>query len=174
MVMSAILESYYKELGIDSAVLAKNRLSFCEQANLQELQVVDIDFAGRPFILTSQTAVAWRRLTTGALSEKIPLRPASGFRSYLYQKKLIEGKLAAGRSLADILTANALPGYSEHHTGRAIDIAGDSMSPDDQFHKTDTYLWMLENAARFQFRLSYPQDNQYGIIFEPWHWYFVG
>jgi len=172
--MNAVLNSYHQELGIDAFFLAENRLSFCEEARLQDLEIVDLDFQGRPFLLTSATAVAWKKLNSAARSEKITLNPASGFRSYLYQKRLIEAKLAAGRTLADILTTNAIPGFSEHHTGRAIDIIADPKIAEDQFYLTQTYLWMLENAKRFHFRLSYPKDNPFGIIFEPWHWFFLG
>lgn len=172
--MNSILNSYYEELGIETIHLSKNHLKFWEQAQLQHLEVVDIDFVGRPFILTSITAIAWRQLREAANSENIILNPASGFRSYLYQKKLIENKLAKGLSLVDILSENAIPGYSEHHSGLAVDICADKNILEEDFHKTPTFAWMLENAARFNFKLSYPQDNKYGMIFEPWHWLFVG
>jgi len=172
--MNSLLKSYYEELGIDSAYLSMNKLDVCEQAQLHDLEVVDIDFAGRPFILTSETAVAWRQMRAAAVSDNIILNPASGFRSYLYQKNLIQNQLSNGRSLVDILTGNAIPGYSEHHTGRAIDICADSNISENEFYKTDTFAWMLENAARFNFRLSYPENNKCGMIFEPWHWLYIG
>jgi D-alanyl-D-alanine carboxypeptidase len=172
--MDAILRNYYRDLGITAEHLSKNKLSFCEQANLNELEVVDIDFAGRPFILSTDTAKAWRNLCAAATTENVLLNPASGFRSYLYQMKLIESQLTKGRRIDEILTANAIPGFSEHHTGRAVDICADPSLPDSEFHHTDTYRWMLENAAHFNFRLSYPRDNKFGIIFEPWHWFFTG
>jgi len=172
--MNSLLKSYYEELGIESAHLAKNQLAFCEQASLDDLEVVDIDLAGRPFILTAEAAVAWRQIHAAAVSDNIVLNPASGFRSYLYQKNLIQNQLAKGRSLVDILTGNAIPGFSEHHTGQAVDVCADPSITEDKFHETETFRWMLANAPRFNFRLSYPQDNQYGMIFEPWHWLFIG
>jgi len=74
-------------------------------------------------------------------------------------------------SLADILKVSAYPGYSEHHTGRAVDIG----SPDcahltEAFEATREFSWLAEHAAGFGFVLSYPRDNPHGIAFEPWHW----
>lgn len=172
--MNSLLNSFYEELGIGSDHLTKNCLDLCEQAPLSDLEVVDIDFAGRPFILTSETEVAWRKMCAAAVSDKVILNPASGFRSYLYQKNLIQNHMAKGRSLDDILKGSAIPGYSEHHTGRAVDICADPNIPESEFHKTDTFAWMVQNAGRFDFRLSYPENNKYGIIFEPWHWLFIG
>jgi D-alanyl-D-alanine carboxypeptidase len=170
--MNSILKSYYDELGIDSSHISNNKLEYCEQARLQDLEVVDIDFIGRPFVLTSKTAIAWHLMGTVAASENVAMNPASGFRSY--QKKLIENQIAKGRSLDDILTENAIPGYSEHHSGRAVDICADSNIPEDEFHRTGTFAWLLENAAKFNFNLSYPRNNKHGMIFEPWHWLFIG
>jgi D-alanyl-D-alanine carboxypeptidase len=170
--MNLELKKYYEELGIGSVHFLANRLVACEQAQLQDLEVVDIDFAGRPFVLTRPAAMAWKKICEAASSENVILNPASGFRSYLYQKKLIESQLLKGRTLNEILTFNAIPGFSEHHTGCAVDICADPSIPEAVFHETETFRWMLENAARFNFRLSYPRDNQYGMIFEPWHWLF--
>ena len=72
---------------------------------------------------------------------------------------------------------SAPPGYSEHHTGYAIDI-GDAdvpatnLSPD--FENTAAFKWLRENAAYFSFELSFPRDNPQNIMYEPWHWRFVG
>jgi len=168
------LKNYYHELGIDSSHISNNLLDFCEQAQFQDLEVVDIDFKGRPFVLTHSTAIAWREMLIAAGSDNVIINPASGFRSYLIQKILIENQLAEGLELANILTRTCIPGYSEHHTGRAVDICADPKIPENEFHETETFYWMLTNAARFNFRLSYPQDNKYGMIFEPWHWFYTG
>jgi D-alanyl-D-alanine carboxypeptidase len=171
--MKLVLKSYYDDLGIDPIHLSMNRLEFYDQAPLRNLEVVDLDFAGRPFILTSATAVAWRQMREAAIADKVILNPASGFRSYLYQKKLIETQLARGRTIIDILKGNALPGFSEHHSGRAVDICANQSIPENEFHQTATFAWMMKNAGQFNFSLSYPQDNTLGMIFEPWHWLFL-
>lgn len=173
--MPSLLKSIHLELGISEALLAKNRLSPSEEPPLEKLEVVTIDFEGKPFILLSSCARAWRAMSTTAASERVNLQPFSGFRSYLYQKQLIKRHLNNGRPLDDILTQIAIPGFSEHHTGRAIDIYTDDHAVlEEAFEKTAAFDWLTENAARFFFRLSYPRDNSHGIIFEPWHWYYTG
>lgn len=168
------LNSYYKELGITSDLLSRIKLAPQTQARFSDLEVVDVDLEGRPFILTTESAVAWKKMCAAATAEGIVVNPASGFRSFLYQKKLIEKQLTAGKQLDDILKATAVPGYSEHHTGRAVDLCADKHVLEENFHQTETYQWLLKRAAEFKFRLSFPKDNQFGMIFEPWHWFFVG
>ena len=64
-----------------------------------------------------------------------------------------------------------MPGYSEHHTGRAVDfIAIDQTSLSVNFEKTETFKWLVNNANQYGFYLSYPKDNKEGIMYEPWHW----
>jgi D-alanyl-D-alanine carboxypeptidase len=167
------LAQYHKDLGITPERLAKNKLPQQEQALFSQLEIVDVDLEGRPFILTSRTASAWREMCEAAKGDGITINPASGFRSYLYQKKLIEKQLAAGRALEEILKATAVPGYSEHHTGRAVDLCAEKHILEERFHETKTYSWLTERAGRFGFRLSFPRDNEFGMIFEPWHWFFI-
>ncbi len=72
---------------------------------------------------------------------------------------------------------SAPPGYSEHHTGYAIDI-GDEYYPDadlkTSFENTSAFEWLQENAAYYSFELSFPKGNSQGVSYEPWHWRFVG
>ncbi len=47
-----------------------------------------------------------------------------------------------------------------------------NLNPD--FDKTRAFKWLVANAARFSFELSFPQDNSQGVSYEPWHWRYVG
>ena len=71
----------------------------------------------------------------------------------------------------------APPGYSEHHTGLALDI-GDLDHPETDvevsFEETPAFEWLKNNADRFGFELSFPVGNPQGVSYEPWHWRFVG
>lgn len=111
-----------------------------------------------------------------AQEDQVRLKPFSGFRSYLHQKSLIERHLKNGRQIESILTHIAIPGFSEHHSGLAVDIHADGVNTlEEEFELTKEFLWLKEeNAARFEFRLSYPRNNDQGIIYEPWHWYYTG
>ncbi len=66
----------------------------------------------------------------------------------------------------------APPGYSEHHTGLALDFCSQSL----EFANTQEYQWLLDNAANFGFIQSYPEFNttQKGCSYEPWHWLYIG
>jgi len=173
--MDKFLTEIHSQLGITQVHLKANRLPLHEQPALSSLVVADIDFRGRPFVLLSSTAEAWRPMVAAALSENIYLKPFSGFRSYIDQKGLIEWRLKEGRILEEILTHVAIPGFSEHHSGRAIDIYAEGQPVlEESFEKTPEFQWLTENAARFGFRLSYPRTNALGIIYEPWHWFYTG
>ena len=74
----------------------------------------------------------------------------------------------------------AMPGYSEH--GHPVNNAIDFTSIDgingfsdgqtaSDFTALPEYKWMLENANDFNFFLSYPENNSFGVAFEPWHWH---
>ncbi len=169
-----MLNKIHEELGITSQHLAANKLSLHPQPSLDHLKVVDIDFEGKPFILRSDVSDAWLKMKADAAMENVNIQPYSGFRSYLHQKRLIEHHLKNGRSLESVLTQIAIPGFSEHHTGCAIDIysAGKPVL-EEIFEDSVEFDWLTRNAGRYGFRLSYPRSNSFGIIYEPWHWFFA-
>jgi D-alanyl-D-alanine carboxypeptidase len=72
---------------------------------------------------------------------------------------------------------SAPSGYSEHHTGYAVDI-GDGKAPalnlKIDFENTAAFKWLKANAARFSFEMSFPRNNAQGLSYEPWHWRYVG
>lgn len=173
--MKSLLDQIYKELGIKSRHLRLNKLPFQPQCEVKELQVVDIDFEGKPFVLHCAAAVAWRKMKSAASREKLALCPLSGFRSYLHQKRQIQNELKTGAAIKSILCYIAIPGFSEHHTGRAIDIHVNGKAVLERaFEKTNEFSWLSENAADFGFEMSYPRSGTSGIIYEPWHWLYVG
>jgi D-alanyl-D-alanine carboxypeptidase len=101
------------------------------------------------------------------------LEPVSTFRSIAHQRALVERKLARGDAIDRVFAVNAVPGYSEHHGGHAIDIGTPGCPAlDEAFEHTPAFAWLQQHAERFGFRLSYPRDNRHGVIYEPWHWCF--
>jgi D-alanyl-D-alanine carboxypeptidase len=95
----------------------------------------------------------------------------SGFRSVDYQAGLIRTKLDRGQAIEAILQVNAAPGFSEHHTGQAVDIATPGSRPlTEEFEDTPAFEWLTREADRFGFSMSYPRNNPFGLIYEPWHW----
>lgn len=141
----------------------------------RELHGIGDDAHGRPMYLAPRAALAWLQMRACAVAEGINIVPISSFRSVAYQRGLLARKLKRGDSLAQILSVNAAPGYSEHHSGRAIDIGTPGCAPlDEAFEHTPAFRWLAEHAADFGFRMSYPRDNPLGVIYEPWHWYYAG
>lgn len=129
----------------------------------------------RPLWLHPGAARAWAALRSHAAREDVMLEAISGYRSHDYQLGIFERKFARGLTLEQILAVNAAPGYSEHHSGRALDIGTPGEPPaEESFERTPAFAWLRAHAGEFGFRLSYPRDNPHGIVYEPWHWYWVG
>ncbi|MEE4185369.1 MAG: M15 family metallopeptidase [Gammaproteobacteria bacterium] len=136
------------------------------------LESIGPNILGREQQLAPGSAAAWRAMMQRAADDAVRLLPVSGFRSVAYQAELIRNKLRAGQVIADILSVNVAPGYSQHHTGHAIDIATPGSKPLlEEFEATDAFAWLTANAGEFGFSLSYPRDNPEGLSYEPWHWY---
>ncbi len=129
----------------------------------------------RPLWLIAPAARAWRSMQSAALHDNVALEAISGYRSHDYQLGIFERKLARGLGVEEILTVNAAPGYSEHHSGRALDIGTlDEPPAEESFERTSAFAWLRDNAGGYGFVMSYPRDNPYGIVYEPWHWYYAG
>ncbi|MCM1525119.1 MAG: M15 family metallopeptidase [Ruminococcus sp.] len=115
------------------------------------------------------------------------LNVMSAYRSIEYQqnnfdksvKDRMENKgMTEEEAYEDTLKEVQLPGYSEHNAGIAADIMSDEYvdMDDDGFKNTKAYAWLQENAADYGFILRYPEGKESvtGIIYEPWHYRFVG
>ncbi len=164
-----MLRELHEELGIPADYgLDGARPSYEEAADLVE---VGPNLVGRMQRLAPLTAAKWHEMVAAAAADGIPLLIVSGFRSIDYQARLIRKKINAGQIVSDILQVNAAPGFSEHHTGRAVDIATPGSRPlTEEFEESEAFRWLQENAARYGFSMTYPRDNRYGFIYEPWHW----
>ncbi len=99
------------------------------------------------------------------------LQVVSAFRSIEYQLGIIRRKLERGLAIDEILRVSAAPGYSEHHSGRALDITTPGFAAlEEQFEDSAAFAWLSTNAQSYGFWLSYPRGNPHGIAYEPWHW----
>jgi len=137
----------------------------------EELVSVGADIYGREQRLTPEAAAAWEAMRTAAEQDGETLQLVSAFRSVDYQRGIIERKLAAGQSWEKILRVSALPGYSEHHTGRTIDVTTPgSEALEEEFESTSAFRWLQRRASEFGFTMTYPRGNKFGIAYEPWHW----
>lgn len=161
-----------RELGIAADYGGQHGLD--EQPEATELVTARTLKDGRELKLTPAAGLAWTAMKSAAEEEEgIELLLISGFRSHAHQRNIIERKLMSGEPLDAILLVNAAPGYSEHHTGRAVDIGTPGCPPlSEAFEHTAAFRWLTTRGADFGFRLSYPRHNRHGLIYEPWHWLF--
>ena len=156
-------------LGIPTSPATERRQSF--HLECEDLVPIGLDMAGREQRLERRTAAQWQTMRDTAGREGVALEVVSAFRSFDYQRQIIARKLAAGQSVDQILRVNALPGFSEHHSGRAVDIGTLGCPPlTEAFEHTDAFRWLTQHAREFGFHLSYPRGNPHGVTFEPWHW----
>lgn len=157
------------ELGIPSGYGAGGRPAFYHDAN--DLVDVGPNLLGRMQQLTQRAAAQWHEMVAAAADDGVRLLLVSGFRSFEYQATLIRNKLKAGQDINEILRVNAAPGFSQHHTGEAVDVATPGSRPlTEEFEETQAFDWLNKNAGRFGFSMSYPRNNPDGFVYEPWHW----
>ena len=150
---------------------ALRRRGLKRYAQARRLTPVGLGTDGRDKLLRPFAARAWHSMRDAAAGEGIELLLISAFRSVDYQMQLIRAKLARGMTIEAILRVNAPPGYSEHHTGLAVDIGSAEVGAlDEAFENTPAFAWLTANAERFGFAMSYPRNNAQGYLYEPWHW----
>ena len=114
-----------------------------------------------------------QRLIEDSIEYDLDIKILSAYRSFSEQTFLKSSyKITYGASSANSFSADQ--GYSEHQLGTTVDFTtpkvGDGLS---SFSKTKEYEWLLKNAYKYGFILSYSEKNT-SYVFEPWHWRFVG
>ena len=101
----------------------------------------------------------------------------SGYRSINLQNEIFYSlKSIRNQEASERAKVSAPPGYSEHSTGFAIDVGDATQRETDfetEFENTDAYRWLINNATKFHFKLSFNKNNKY-IDYEPWHWRYEG
>ena len=125
-----------------------------------------------------EAAAALEDLFEAAAQDGITLYATSGYRSYSTQKAIFERKLER----MDEKQANASvakPGYSEHQTGLAMDIEGETTKGTgltEAFGESPEGIWTAEHCAEYGFIIRYPKEktNITGYIYEPWRLRYVG
>lgn len=130
--------------------------------------------------LDYRVAPYYNEMYLAALEDGVELTPISGYRSVERQTNNFENKIQKyidegyNKTQATQMAATIIlpPGTSEHNAGLAMDIC----SLYESFEETDEFRWLMENGADYGFILRYPEDKQdiTQIIYEPWHWRYVG
>ena len=128
---------------------------------------------------------AFLSMQKAAAADGVTVWMQSGYRSVKYQTSLYERKtkyyLDKGYDNATAKEKAAAvvnpPGYSEHNCGLAADLnSPEHTGLDEGFEKTAAFRWLCEHAGNYGFILRYPKDaeDKTEIIYEPWHWRYVG
>lgn len=140
---------------------------------------------GTGLLLERAAAQAYRAMSAAAAEQGITLVLAAGYmdeaqqqaafdaRRQQYLDKHLSEEDAAARAAAIV----PAPGTNEHGTGLAADIlSGEYGAFDTGFAETEAFAWLRAYAADYGFILRYPQDRQAatGVVYEPWHWRYVG
>ena len=152
--------------------------------NMIETEVVFESW--REYKLDVRAADYIERMIADAKEDGIDLLVVSAYRTISYQQQnfdnSVEDRMNRGMSYddayADTLKEVALPGESEHNAGLALDIMCEEYQSmdDDGFENTNAFKWLDKHAAEYGFILRYPKGKYdvTGIIYEPWHYRFVG
>jgi zinc D-Ala-D-Ala carboxypeptidase len=127
--------------------------------------------------LNNESALALMKMIYSARDDGVWIIPVSGFRSVDNQSQLFQSQVQKRGSEKAAAKISAPPGYSEHHTGYAIDVADGNFPRKDttlEFQRTDAFKWLVNHANEFHFEMSFPENNSQGVSYEPWHWRFMG
>jgi D-alanyl-D-alanine carboxypeptidase len=112
------------------------------------------------------------KLMNDATANGVPLSIISAYRSFDTQVSLKSSYTVVYGSGANTFSADQ--GYSEHQLGTTVDFTTPILGSDfSKFNSEESYKWLRNNAHRYGFILSYPEENAY-YQFEPWHWRYVG
>lgn len=176
--ISSTVGDLYKLSQTDKELLQKySNVYFLNEnyipASLSDIGTEYLARAERPEKIHTTIKSYLENMIRDARSNNIPLSVLSGYRSFGTQANLKANyKIQYGTTAANKFSADQ--GYSEHQLGSTIDFTTPQNGEDlGAFEKSSAYPWLLENAHRYGFVLSYPKGNKF-YTFESWHWRFVG
>lgn len=130
---------------------------------------------GYPNKIRADVYEEFKKMYNAAKNDNVSIFIASPYRSYSDQNALYTYYVNTdGKQNAD--TYSARPGFSEHHTGLAMDLIPEYGLDLDTFENSDGFKWMQENAYKYGFILRYPKGKEdiTGYDYEPWHYRYVG
>jgi LAS superfamily LD-carboxypeptidase LdcB len=158
-----LLQKYSKVFFLNENYTPKGLIEVPSQYIFEQKKTIQILASTSPFLL---------QMMDDAKNDSMDLLLISGFRSFNDQSTLKGSYKVVYGSGANQFSADQ--GYSEHQLGTAVDFTSATLGAGfTNFSKSKEYQWLLANAYRYGFILSYPEGNAY-YQFEPWHWRFVG
>ncbi|MDB5160319.1 MAG: putative Serine-type D-Ala-D-Ala carboxypeptidase [Candidatus Saccharibacteria bacterium] len=137
-----------------------------------------IDSKGSSYLLSAKVAPGFKAMSDAATADGQSFYLTSSYRSYSDQVSTYAYWVnTSGKTGAD--TYSARPGYSEHQTGLAFDVAATVNGTNyvlSEFHKTSQYTWLQAHAADYGFIQRYyvGYESITGYEAEEWHYRYVG
>ena len=134
----------------------------------------------------SRIAAAAKNMFAAALEENVRIVTVSAYRDYDYQQQLFNNKVhnlqkehgySVDKARIEAATVVAAPGTSEHQLGLALDLVdADHLVLDESQEETAAYQWLKAHCHEYGFIVRYPNGKTdiTGIIYEPWHFRYVG
>ena len=176
--ISGTVNTLEKLAKTDPELLQKYSKIFFLNEHYQPAQLMEID---KKYLYNEKQVqkihtLVWphlKALLDSAGSASVTLYLKSAFRSFDEQANIkSEYSVTYGAGTANQFSADQ--GYSEHQLGTTVDLITTGLGGKlEGFDKTTSYQWLLKEAYKHGFILSYPANNSY-YVFEPWHWRFVG
>ncbi len=122
--------------------------------------------------VTPDTRAAFVKMAAAAKKDSIDLIADSGYRSAEMQRRIFRRRLAEGKTFEQVSQFVAPPGYSQHQTGRALDL----VPSEARFAHTRIYKWLKKHAGEYGFVESIPEPAKGSgeWYWEAWHWYYAG
>ena len=121
--------------------------------------------------LTKTAEQALQEMALAAKEDGVTLLVSSSYRSYTYQKNLFDRYVReSGEKEAERFSARA--GTSQHQLGTVVDFGSIS----DEFAQTRAGKWVLQNASKYGWSLSFPKGYEAvtGYVWESWHYRYIG
>lgn len=172
------VETFQRIANTDPQLLQKYSKIYFLNENYQPSALTAIDTKylitkTKPLEIHDRVWIFLSNLLDDADQAGVPLQIVSAYRSFGSQASLkVSYKVTYGAGTANKFSADQ--GYSEHQLGTTVDFSTPSLGTNfSAFAKTRAYQWLLDNAYRYGFIMSYPAGNAY-YVYEPWHWRFVG
>ena len=139
------------------------------------------------YVADSRIADATKKMIADARSkDNVRIIALSAYRDYDYQMELFENKVqrlqqekgySVDKAREEAKTVVAYPGTSEHQLGLALDLVdARHVKLDESQENTAAYKWLYEHCHEYGFIVRYPNGKTdiTGIIYEPWHFRYVG
>ena len=153
----------------------------------EDFEPKEVAEADNGYVTDARIADAAKKMISDARAkDNVRIIALSGYRDYEYQKELFDNKVerlqqekgySVSKAREEAATVVAVPGTSEHQLGLALDLVdARHVKLNESQENTAAYKWLYKHCAEYGFIVRYPNGKTdiTGIIYEPWHFRYVG